>query len=86
MPYTKAHLVSDVIRTLLQSGVGIKSKVVVEIVEIAFVSLQTALLSRGKITVPHVGDVSWVFDDEDKPAFTFIPSPDLKRRIRASIS
>lgn len=86
MPYTKANLVSDVIHTMLQSKVYISSKLIVEVVEIAFVSLQTALLSRGKITVPHIGDVTWVFDAEDKPVFTFTPAPDLKRRVRASIS
>ena len=85
MSYIKSRLVSDVLQTMLAAKQRVKGAMVVEIIEIAFVSLQTALLLKGKVTVPHIGDVAYALDDKLNPIFTFTPSPDLRRRIKSSM-
>lgn len=85
--YNKTKLVADVLATLKAAGYPVQGAVVSELVEVVFASLQTALITRGGISLPGIGGLAIeLVGDENRPDYHFTPSPELSRRLRSALA
>jgi hypothetical protein len=83
--YTKAKLLSDVFQTLQCAGIALRGKLVAEVLEVAFCSLQAAVLQRGAVQLPHLGLLTIELRPDDKFHFHFMPCQSMARMMRAAM-
>lgn len=82
--YTKKHLMADVFMTLKAAKFQVTGKLAIELTEVVFASLQQALLQRGSIELPGIGELRIRVIDE-RPQYFFEPSLEVTRRLRAAL-
>jgi nucleoid DNA-binding protein len=83
--YTKRKLLADVLMTLKSMKISVTGRVVAELLEVAFATLQQALLQRGSVELPGIGELRIRVID-DRPQYFFTPSVEITRRIRAAMA
>lgn len=83
--YNKRKLTQDVLMTLKSMRVQTTGKLVTELQDTVFACLQTALVMRGHVVLPGLGEIRIRIMDGQLRYF-FEPSVEVVRRVRCALS
>lgn len=83
--YTKRLFMADVFLTMKAMKFSVSGKLLAELIEVVFATLQQGLLQRGTIILPSLGEIRIRIID-GQPKFFFEPSAEVTRRLRAALA
>lgn len=82
--YTKRKLTADLLITLRAMKFKVTGRLVAELMEVVFANLQHALLQRGNVILPGIGEIRIrILDGE--PKYFFEPSIEVTRRLHTAL-